>query len=469
HSGVEDATSSTLRFGNRGYLGSAQVYNIMPRLAQLVPRAASVPEGASVFWLRKHGFELPWDPLFVVHWVVVASLVVCFNGALLLYLRIADPSSAPTWLALLAAEAPLAGAAVVLDTLIIFRDTEAAEAKAAARSVSGDAALVFGRNPDYVFERGTPVVDSATNMCKVCSVVVDTSTRHCKLCNKCVAGYDHHCRWLNTCIGSQNYRLFIAFVAIALLYTLLVLACAVGVACAAARDMHHFREALWRAIGSPLSLPHQSGPADTSSEQYTYVTDDSGYTWLYDTIYGQYYYYDPAQGTYVPYGSATGVGSTDSAEASGSTVPVADGADGQPDNSGKGKHAKKRRIVRMAGGQVWEDSTLDEWPTDDYRLFVGDLGPEVTTELLEQVFGKFRTMQRALVVVDKKTGKSRGYGFLSFADPDEFLAAWKQFNGKYVGSRPISLRKSSWKDRNVDIRKVKRQDKRAFLDYKHGK
>ncbi|KAJ2702850.1 hypothetical protein H4218_000562 [Coemansia sp. IMI 209128] len=258
HSGVEDATSSTLRFGNRGYLGSAQVYNIMPRLAQLVPRAASVPEGASVFWLRKHGFELPWDPLFVVHWVVVASLVVCFNGALLLYLRIADPSSAPTWLALLAAEAPLAGAAVVLDTLIIFRDTEAAEAKAAARSVSGDAALVFGRNPDYVFERGTPVVDSATNMCKVCSVVVDTSTRHCKLCNKCVAGYDHHCRWLNTCIGSQNYRLFIAFVAIALLYTLLVLACAVGVACAAARDVHHFREALWRAIGSPLSLPQSS-------------------------------------------------------------------------------------------------------------------------------------------------------------------------------------------------------------------
>ncbi|KAJ2064446.1 RNA-binding protein 42 [Coemansia sp. S146] len=213
-----------------------------------------------------------------------------------------------------------------------------------------------------------------------------------------------------------------------------------------------------------------SAAADATNEQYTYVTDDSGYTWLYDTVYGQYYYYDPAQGTYVPYGSATGVGITEVAETSGSTIgPVTDATGEQPDNSGKGKHAKKRRIVRMAGGQVWEDSTLDEWPADDYRLFVGDLGPEVTTELLEEVFGKFRTMQRALVVMDKKTGKSRGYGFLSFADPDEFLAAWKQFNGKYVGSRPISLRKSSWKDRNVDIRKAKRQDKRAFLDYKHGK
>ncbi|KAJ2746275.1 RNA-binding protein 42 [Coemansia sp. BCRC 34301] len=210
---------------------------------------------------------------------------------------------------------------------------------------------------------------------------------------------------------------------------------------------------------------------DAQSGQYTYVTDDSGYTWLYDTIHSLYYYYDPAQGTYVLYDATGGAGLPDTAETAGSsTMPgVAGVTDGQPENSGKGKHPKKRRIVRMAGGQVWEDLSLDEWPEDDYRLFVGDLGPEVTTELLEQVFGKFRTMQRAHVVVDKKTGKSRGYGFLSFGDPDEFLAAWKQFNGKYVGSRPISLRKSSWKDRNVDIRKVKRQDNRAFLAYKHGK
>ncbi|KAJ2262919.1 hypothetical protein GGI01_001156 [Coemansia sp. RSA 376] len=255
---VEDASSDTLLAEGRGYRASVPVYNIMPRLAQLVPSAASVPEGASVFWLRKHGFELPWDPLFVVHWVVVVSLIVCFNGALLLYLRIADSSSTHTWLAVLAAEAPLAGAAVILDILIILRDTEAAEAKAAARSLSGDAALAFGRNADYIFERGTPVVDSATNMCQVCNAVAKTGTRHCKLCNKCVAGYDHHCRWLNTCVGDNNYRLFIAFVVIALLYTLLVLACSIWVVCAASRDVLHFRSILWRAIGSPLSLPQSS-------------------------------------------------------------------------------------------------------------------------------------------------------------------------------------------------------------------
>ncbi|KAJ2806372.1 hypothetical protein H4S07_003820 [Coemansia furcata] len=267
----DDMSSDPLRVERRGYAASAPMYSIMPRLAQLVPSAASVPEGASVFWLRKHGFESPWDPLFVVHWVVVTSLIVCFNGALLLYLRIADSSSTPTWSALLAIEAPLAGAAVILDILIIHRDTEATEAKAAARTGSGDAALAFGRNPDYVFERGTPVVDSATNMCQVCKTIARTGTRHCKLCNKCVAGYDHHCRWLNTCVGDKNYRLFIAFIVIALLYTLLVLVCSIWVACAVARDMHHFRDMLWRAIGSPLSLPQSSSCAIATTAVFLVV------------------------------------------------------------------------------------------------------------------------------------------------------------------------------------------------------
>ncbi|KAJ1768928.1 hypothetical protein LPJ74_004475 [Coemansia sp. RSA 1843] len=211
-------------------------------------------------------------------------------------------------------------------------------------------------------------------------------------------------------------------------------------------------------------------------QQYTYVTDESGYTWLYDNVYGQYYYYDSVQGTYIPYSQQ---GATDSSYYSDAQTHIAasgiaeaakpDGDSNSHGETKRGKPQNKRRIVRLAGGQVWEDSTLDDWPTNDYRLFAGDLGPEVTGEVLQQAFGKFRTLQRTHVVMDKKTGKSRGYGFLSFGDADDFLAAWKEFNGKYVGSRPIKLRKSTWKERNADIRKVKRLDKRAFLEYKQGR
>ncbi|KAJ1908269.1 hypothetical protein IWQ60_011708 [Tieghemiomyces parasiticus] len=123
-----------------------------------------------------------------------------------------------------------------------------------------------------------------------------------------------------------------------------------------------------------------------------------------------------------------------------------------------GKKAKKRKALRAAGGELWEDNTLDEWDTNDFRLFAGDLGNEVTDELLTRVFGKYPSFLKARVVRDKKTDKSRGYGFISFRDPNDFSKAWREMNGKYVGNRPIKLRKSTWKERNVDAKRLKKGD-----------
>ena len=38
----------------------------------------------------------------------------------------------------------------------------------------------------------------------------------------------------------------------------------------------------------------------------------------------------------------------------------------------------ERNIKRTVAGMVWTDKTLLEWPEDDFRVFVGDLGNEVT-------------------------------------------------------------------------------------------
>ncbi|KAF9346685.1 hypothetical protein BGX34_003716 [Mortierella sp. NVP85] len=108
-------------------------------------------------------------------------------------------------------------------------------------------------------------------------------------------------------------------------------------------------------------------------------------------------------------------------------------------------------VVRKAAGQVWEDSSLLEFDENDFRLFAGDLGNEVTDELLTKTFSKYPSFLKAKVVRDKRTQKTKGYGFISFSEPDDFARAWKEMNGKYVGNRPIKLRKSQWKDRNVEI------------------
>ncbi|KAK8589565.1 hypothetical protein V6N13_088385 [Hibiscus sabdariffa] len=108
---------------------------------------------------------------------------------------------------------------------------------------------------------------------------------------------------------------------------------------------------------------------------------------------------------------------------------------------------KKKAIPRKAAGQSWEDPTLAEWPENDFRLFCGDLGNEVNDDVLSKAFARFPSFNMARVVRDKRTGKTKGYGFVSFANPSDLAAALKEMNGKYVGNRPIKLRKSNWKER----------------------
>lgn len=38
---------------------------------------------------------------------------------------------------------------------------------------------------------------------------------------------------------------------------------------------------------------------------------------------------------------------------------------------------------------MWEDATLADWPDNDYRLFCGNLGNEVSDEVLANAFRKF--------------------------------------------------------------------------------
>jgi len=109
-----------------------------------------------------------------------------------------------------------------------------------------------------------------------------------------------------------------------------------------------------------------------------------------------------------------------------------------------------KKFFRKAAMDSWEDPTLSDWDQDDHRIFVGDLGNEVNDIVLFQAFSKFPSVQKAKVIRDKRSGKTRGFGFVSFSDPGDFAQALKEVNGKYIGNRPCKLRKSRWKDRMDD-------------------
>jgi len=75
---------------------------------------------------------------------------------------------------------------------------------------------------------------------------------------------------------------------------------------------------------------------------------------------------------------------------------------------GKAKIDKSKAVPRAAAGQKWYDATLSEWAENDFRIFVGDMGNEVNDDILTKAFTKYATFQRAKIVRDKHSNKSKG-------------------------------------------------------------
>ncbi|TGK15544.1 RNA-binding protein [Leptospira fluminis] len=71
------------------------------------------------------------------------------------------------------------------------------------------------------------------------------------------------------------------------------------------------------------------------------------------------------------------------------------------------------------------------------KLFVGGLSWSTTDQTLRQVFEVHGAVQEANVVVDRETGRSRGFGFVTFSDQDSAQAALAELNGKDIDGRNI--------------------------------
>ena len=90
-----------------------------------------------------------------------------------------------------------------------------------------------------------------------------------------------------------------------------------------------------------------------------------------------------------------------------------------------------------------------DWPENDFRIYCCNLGNECNETILGAAFKKYPSFSMCKVVRDKKTMKSKGFGFVSLLDVDDYARAMKEMNGKYVGNRPIMLKPSKWVDKSV--------------------
>ena len=132
-------------------------------------------------------------------------------------------------------------------------------------------------------------------------------------------------------------------------------------------------------------------------------------------------------------------------------------------NNNSDSNSNRNKFVRVGGGEKWVDASLADWPENDFRLFIGDLGEDVSEKHLDECFQCYPSYAMSKVVRTKWDNKSKGYGFVSFLDPLDCAKALREKNGKWLGQRPMKISKSQWNKRNLSTVKAKEKNKKEQL------
>jgi len=82
------------------------------------------------------------------------------------------------------------------------------------------------------------------------------------------------------------------------------------------------------------------------------------------------------------------------------------------------------------------------------KLFVGGISWNTTEDGLRQAFERFGELVEAHIVMDRYTGRSRGFGFVVFADDASAMQAMEQLNGTELDGRTIRVDEAHEKERS---------------------
>jgi len=86
------------------------------------------------------------------------------------------------------------------------------------------------------------------------------------------------------------------------------------------------------------------------------------------------------------------------------------------------------------------------------NIYVGNLGYEMSDEDLTAAFGAYGAVESARVIVDRDTGRSKGFGFVEMPEKREALAAIEGLNGVELKGRAVTVNEARPKPQNSDRR-----------------
>lgn len=76
---------------------------------------------------------------------------------------------------------------------------------------------------------------------------------------------------------------------------------------------------------------------------------------------------------------------------------------------------------------------------DQNKLYVGNLSYDVNNESLADMFKEFGEVTEAVVIVDRETSRSKGFGFVTFTKEEDAAKSIKELDGKEIDGRNIKV------------------------------
>jgi cold-inducible RNA-binding protein len=73
------------------------------------------------------------------------------------------------------------------------------------------------------------------------------------------------------------------------------------------------------------------------------------------------------------------------------------------------------------------------------KLYVGGLPYSTTEDQLREAFAQAGAVSSAIIIMDKMTGRSKGFGFVEYASDDDAAKAIDMWNGKDFGGRSLTV------------------------------
>ncbi len=90
------------------------------------------------------------------------------------------------------------------------------------------------------------------------------------------------------------------------------------------------------------------------------------------------------------------------------------------------------------------------------RLYIGGLSYDTTEDSLKEAFAKAGTVESAAIIIDKMSGRSKGFGFIEMSSDEEAQKAIEMWNGK------------EFEGRNLTVNEARPMEERPRRDFNRG-